>query len=192
MRKQFSLLILLVVYNGFAQSTESLKTATKNFYEANYLLDFETIVALSYPKMVEDFGRDVLLEHIEKHYENEEFRLRLQLETVPFQYGTIKKIESKSFCVITCRNPMRYFFETKLTSETVTIKAIWLQEVNKTKEITFEPKRNSFNIRKTTTMLAISDETSNNSWTFFNFDDEKQYQAFRTIFDESIQKELGL
>jgi len=116
MRKQFSLLILLVVYNGFAQSTESLKTATKNFYEANYLLDFETIVALSYPKMVEDFGRDVLLEHIEKHYENEEFRLRLQLETVPFQYGTIKKIESKSFCVITCRNPMRYFFETKLTS----------------------------------------------------------------------------
>jgi len=74
----------------------------------------------------------------------------------------------------------------------VTIKAIWLQEVNKTKEITFEPKRNSFNIRKTTTMLAISDETSNNSWTFFNFDDEKQYQAFRTIFDESIQKELGL
>ena len=192
MRKQFSLLILLVVYNGFAQSTESLKTATKNFYEANYLLDFETIVSLSYPKMVENFGRDVLLEHIEKHFENQEYRLRLQLETIPFQFGEVKKIGSTSFCVITCRNPMRYFFETKLTSETATIKAIWLQEINKTKEVTFEPNRNSFNVRKTTTFLAVSDETTNNRWTFFNFDDEKQYQAFRTIFDESIQKELGL
>ena len=192
MRKQFSLLILLVVYNGFAQSTESLKTATKNFYEANYLLDFETIVSLSYPKMVENFGRDVLLEHIEKHFENQEYRLRLQLETIPFQFGEVKKIGSTSFCVITCRNPMRYFFETKLTSETATIKAIWLQEINKTKEVTFEPNRNSFNVRKTTTFLAVSDETTNNRWTFFNFDDEKQYQAFRTIFDESVQKELGL
>lgn len=192
MLKQLPLLILFVVCNGFAQSTESLKTATKNFYEANYLMDFETIVSLSYPKMVENFGRDVLLEHIEKHYENEEYRLRLQLETIPFQFGVVKKIGSTSFCVITCRNPVRYFFETKLKSETATTKSIWLQEVNKTKEVTFEPNRNSFNVRKTTTMLAVSDDTTNNRWTFFNFDDEKQYQAFRIIFDESTQKELGL
>ncbi|WP_445452265.1 hypothetical protein [Flavobacterium sp. 25HG05S-40] len=190
--KQLLLLLLISGYSTYSQSVAALKTDTQKMYEANFLMDFETIVSLSYPKMVENYGREAWLEQIEKHYENDEFRLRLQLETVPFQYSEVKKIEGKSFCVITCRNPIRYFFETKLTSETATIKTIWLQEVNKTKEVTFEPKRNSFNVRKTTTMLAVCDETTNNKWTFFNFDDEKQYQAFRTLFEESTQKELGL
>ncbi|MFZ4679953.1 MAG: hypothetical protein ACOYLP_07275 [Flavobacterium sp.] len=36
---------------------------------------------------------------------------------MPFQYGVVKKIEGKSFCVVTFQNPMRYIFETKLTTE---------------------------------------------------------------------------
>ena len=118
--------------------------------------------------------------------------MREQSEILPFQYGTIKKIEGKSFCVITFRNPMRYFFETKLTTKAATEKATWLKQINKTKEVTFEPKRNSFNIRRTTTYIAIFDETTNKEWKFFNLDDANQLASFQTIFGGSIKKELGL
>ena len=58
-------------------------------------MDFETIVSLSHPLMVQTIGKDLLLEKLDKYYENEEYRLREQLETLPFQYGMVKKIEGK-------------------------------------------------------------------------------------------------
>jgi len=192
MKNKLSILILFFSIVTFSQSTESLKIATKKYYEANYLMDFETIVSLSHPVMVKTIGKDLLLEKLDKYYENEEYRLREQLETLTFQYGTVKKIEGKSFCVITFRNPMRYFFETKLTTETAADKANWLKQINKSKEVTFEPKRNSFNVKRITTYLAVMDETTINEWKFFNLDDANQLASFHTIFGESIKKELGL
>ena len=192
MKNKLSILLLFFSIVTFSQSTESLKIVTKKYYEANYLMDFETIVSLSHPVMVKTIGKDLLLEKLEKYYENEEYRLREQLETLPFQYGMVKKIEGKSFCVITFRNPMRYFFETKLTTEAAADKANWLKQINKSKEVTFEPKRNSFNVKRTTTYLAVMDETTINEWNFFNLDDANQLASFQTIFGESIKKELGL
>lgn len=190
--KHLSLLFFFITFNSFSQSVETLKTSAKKFYEANYLMDFETIVSLLQPEMVKIIGKDSMLEKLDKYYENDEYRLREQLETLPFQYGVIKKIESKSFCVITFRNPMRYFFETKLTTETAAEKANWLKQINKTKDVTFEPKRNSFNVRRTTTYLAVIDETTHNEWRFFNLDDANQLASFQSIFSESVKKQLGL
>ena len=192
MKNQLLFIFLFLTVSSFSQSAESLNVATKNYYESNYLMDFELIISHSYPKMVETIGKDILIEKIEKYYENDEYRLREQLEILPFQYGQIKKIEGKSFCVITFRNPMRYFFETKLTTETALEKATWLKQINKSKEVTFEPKRNSFNVRRMSTYVAVIDETTNNEWKFFNLDDANQLAAFQTIFGESIKKALGL
>jgi len=192
MKIQFSILFLFLSIVTFSQSTESLKMANKKYYEANYLMDFETIASLSHPEMVKTIGKDLLLEKLDKYYENEEYRLREQLESLPFQYGSVKKIEGKSFCVITFRNPLRYFFETKLTTETASEKASWLKQINNSKDVTFEPKRNSFNVRRTSTYLAVIDETTNNEWKFFNLDDANQLASFQSIFGESVKKALGL
>ncbi|WP_264521725.1 hypothetical protein [Flavobacterium sp. N1994] len=192
MKKLFSLLFLLFSLNALTQTISSLQLATKKFYEVNYLMDFETVASLSYPKIAEKSGPEKFLENLENHYENPEFRLRLQLETVPFQFSIIKTIQGKSFCVITCRNPMRYFFETKLTTETATEKATWLKEINKTKEVTFEPNRNSFNVKKISTFVAVIDETTNKEWKFFNFDMATQYDLFEVCFGKDTKKELGL
>ena len=192
MKKQITFIFLFLSIFALSQSTESLKVATTKFYEANYLMDFETIVSLSHPEMVNAIGKDIILENLEKYYENNEYRLREQLEILPFQYGAIKKIEGKSFCVITFRNPMRYFFETKLSAETAAEKATWLKQINKTKDVTFEPKRNSFNVKRISTYVAVMDETTNHEWKFFNFDDANQLASFQTIFGESVKKGLGL
>jgi hypothetical protein len=192
MKNNLSILLHFFSIVTFLQSTDSLKIATKKYYEANYLMDFETIVRLFHPVMVQTFGKDLLLEKLDKYYKNEEYRLREQLETLPFQYGTVKKIEGKSFCMVTFQNPMRYFFEIKLTTEAAADKANWLKQINKSKEVTFEPKRNSFNVKRTTTYLAVMDETTINEWKFFNLDDANQLAYFQTIFGGSIKKELGL
>ena len=192
MKKQITFIFLFLSIFALSQSTESLKVATTKFYEANYLMDFETMVSLSHPEMVNAIGKDIILENLEKYYENNEYRLREQLEILPFQYGAIKKIEGKSFCVITFRNPMRYFFETKLSAETAAEKATWLKQTNKTKDVTFEPKRNSFNVKRISTYVAVMDETTNNEWTFYNLDDANQLASFQTFFGESVKKELGL
>ncbi len=192
MKNQITLFFLFLSISAFSQSSERLKVAAKKFYESNYLMDFETIVSLCHPAMVNTIGKDVLLEKLDKYYENEEYRLREQLEMLPFQYNSIKKIGETSFCVITFRNPMRYFFETKLSAETAAEKAAWLKQINKTKEVTFEPKRNSFNVKRMSTFVAVTDETTNNEWKFFNLDDANHLASFQTIFGESVKKELGL
>ncbi len=190
--KLCAILFFVSISFGFSQSIENLMLATRQLYQANYTMDFETIALLSYPKIEEIIGKESLLEKLDLRHQNEEFRLRLQLEMVPFQFGPIRKIEEKSFCVVTFRNPMRYFFENKLSPEKVVEKTTWLQEINNTKVVIFEPKRNSFNVKKMSTYLAVFDETTNNQWKFFNLDDPNQKQIFDTIFNESIKKELGL
>jgi hypothetical protein len=190
--KLLSLLFLFAGLKGFSQSTETLKTAMKKIYQVNYLMDFDGAVSLSYPKMVENIGKDVMLEKLDKFYENEEYRLRYQVETVPFQFSSVKKVGDKSFCIITCRNPLRYFFENKISSEEAAAKTIWLKEINHTKEVTFEPDRNSFNVKRISTFVAVSDETTNWEWKFFNLDDSTQKDIFNTLFDENIKTALGL
>lgn len=191
MKKVF-LLLMFVSFSVFPQSAESLKVAAKKIFQANYLLDFDGIASLSYPKIIATIGADNIYDKLEQHYEIDEYRLRYQLETVPFQYGEIKKIEGRSFCVITCRNPMRYTFGEKLSKEAAAKKTQDLMDINKTKEVTFEPARNSFNVKRTTTFVAVSDETTANQWKFFNFDNAFQQEIFDSTFGESIKKELGL
>ena len=191
--KILSISLLLTAFYSFSQTLETLKSNTQKFYEANYLMDFETIVSFTYPKIVETkTANAVIIDELDLAYQNAEYRLRLQLETVPFQFGPIKKINGKSFCAITFRNPVRYFFETKLTSETAAEKKRFLQEINKTKEVTFEPNRNSFNVKKTTTFVAVIDETTANEWKFFNFDMPTQLDLFEVFFGKDTKKELGL
>lgn len=190
--KYLALLFFFFTFNSFSQSIETLKTSAQKLYEANFLMDFEAIVQLSYPPMVSNIGKQIMLEKTELHYENEEYRLRYQLQSVPLQYAPIKKINEKSFCVITIRIPKRYFFEAKLSAEQAAEKKTWLQEVNHTKDVTFEPNRNSFNVKKISTYVAVWDETTNGEWKFFNFDNTEQLTAFNVLFGETVKSALGL
>ena len=193
MKTKFIFLFILFSSFSFSQSLEKLKLETKKIYDADYTMDFDGITDLTYPKIVESIGnRDTFLEKLDLDYQNEEYRMRLELITPIFQYSEIKKIEGKTFCVITYRNPIRYFFENKLDNATALKKVDWLKENNNTKEVVFEPKRNSINVKRVSKLIAIADETTGNEWKFFNFDDSSQREIFKTSFNENVKKELGL
>ena len=192
MKQKLILLLLLCSFTSFSQTIEKLRVATKKIYDANYTMDFDTIVNLTYPKIVETLGgKNTMLNKLDSNYQNDEFRMRLELVTPVFQYSEIKKIEGKTFCVITYRNPIRYFFENKLDNDTAVKKVNWLKENNSTKEVFFEPKRNSINVKRISKLVAIADETTSKEWKFFNFDDSSQREIFKTLFSENTKKELG-
>jgi len=193
MKTKFIFLFILFSSFSFSQSLEKLKLETKKIYDANYTMDFDGITDLTYPKIVESIGnRDTFLEKLDLDYQNEEYRMRLELVTPIFQYSELKRIEGKTFCVITYRNPIRYFFEKKLNSDSASKKVNWLKENNNANEVVFEPKRNSINVKRVSKLIAIADETTGNEWKFFNFDDSSQRETFKTLFNENVKKELGL
>lgn len=191
MKTKTLFLFILFSLSSFSQSIEKLKAETKKIYDANYTMDFDVIAQLSYPKIIETIGKDAFLDQLDADYQNEEYRMRLELVTPVYNYSEIKKIEGKTFCVITYRNPIRYFFENKLTADTAAKKVTWLKERNTAQEVIFEPKRNSINVKRTSKFIAIADETTGNEWRFFNFDDMNQRRIFTEIFSESTKKELG-
>lgn len=185
-------ILLLVSSITFSQTLEKLKAETQKIYSANYNMDFDAVVSLSYPKMISDYGKEKFLEKLDSDYQNDEYRMREQLESLPFQFGAIQKIGDKSFCVVTYRNPKRFFFENKLNAETAIQKAEMLKEYNQTQDVTFERKRNSYNVRRMSKFIAVADETTGKEWRFFNGDDSVQRQAFETIFGSELKKQFGL
>ena len=158
--KILSLLFFLFSIISFSQTLEELKMDTKKIYDANYYMVFEDIANLTYPKIVESIGENAYLDKLSLDYENKEYRMRLQLIDPVFQYSAIKKIEGKTFCVITYKNPVRYFYEDPLNANSIAQKTAFLKEINKNALITFEPKRNSFNVRRNSKFIAVCDETA--------------------------------
>ncbi len=193
MKKIHLLFFILLNQLGWAQSSAELKTAVQKIYDAYYNMDFEAVAALSYPKIIEQLGGNVLFTNkLDQDYQNDDFRKRLQLVKPIFVLGAIQKISGKSICVIGYKNPERYFFEKKLTAASADAEAEKLKKANLTNDVTFEPKRNSFNVRKNSKLIAIFDETTQNQWKFFNWDDPAQRAVFSQTFRAEEQKILGL
>ena len=156
-------------------------------------MDFEVVAALSYPKIIEQSGGNILFtDKLDHDYQNDDFRKRLQLVKPIFVFGTIQKISGKSLCVISYKNPERYFYEKKLTATSAAAEAEKLKKTNLTNDVTFEPKRNSFNVRKNSKLLPVFDETTQNQWKFFNWDDPVQREALSQTFSAEDRKKLGL
>lgn len=181
------LLLFLFSVHCYSQSLEGLKTETKKIYDANYTMDFDMIYDLSYPKIKEGTDKETMIAKLDSDFQNDEFRMRLELENPVFLYSDIKKMEGKSFCIISYKNPVRYFFEKKLDAETAAKKIAAFKEYNNTKEVFLEPKRNSINVKRSSKLIAIADVTTNNEWKFFNLDNEIQRALFQSLFGESLK-----
>lgn len=191
MKTRLSLFLLLIGINCFSQS-QALKTATVALYNANYTMDFDAIAELTYPKIYEAQGKPAFVSKLDNDYLNNDFRMRIQMESSVSTYSDLKKIDGKTFCVVTYKNPARVFFEKKVDATEAIAKAAYLKERYRANEVLFEPKRNSFNVKRISKLVAILDENTNQQWRFINLDDPDQRAAFDTLFNADVKKELGL
>ena len=189
------LLVLLLVFSAISvqsQTVESLKTETLKFYEGHYYMDFKTVADLTHPIVLENTDTGTFIQKLDNEYQNTEFRKRLQLVQPIFSYTAIKTIDGQAFCVITYKNPTRYFFEQKLDAAKGHQKVSELKQSTKATEVIFEPVRNSINVKRSSKLVAVWDESAQNQWKFFNFDDPMQEERFQKRFNEYIKKAIGL
>ena len=191
MRSRLSLLLLLFSLVTFSQTLEKLKSDAKKICDANYNMDFDVVTNLTYPKIYEASGKAAFAEKLDSEYENSEYRMRIEIAEPLLMYSEMKTVAGKKFYIITYKNPVRYFFEAKLDAAAASEKAASLKISTLSNDVTFEPKRNSFNVRRNSKLIAVSDENTNGEWRFINFDDSTQRQFFETAFASDVKKALG-
>ncbi|GGD25530.1 hypothetical protein [Flavobacterium orientale] len=182
---------LLITTFSIAQSVDDLKRDSKSMYDASYNMDFEKVLDFTYPKIFEVVSKEVLLKSMDEAFQNDVLRIRLVFPDPKFSFSEIKKIENKTFCVITYNSAMRIIFEEPLSTEQITQMTNTFTENMKNKKVTFEKSRNGFYLEGEEIMIAVTDELTNNVWKFINYD-RSQSRIFEMIFNESIKKELGL
>ena len=186
MEKKYSLLLLLFSFVTFSQTLESLKKDTKKMYEATYVMDFETVLNYTHPKVLEMVTREQMIKVLNNSFENENFKVRLVNENPTFTFSEITKIEGKTLCLITYTNAMRMTFEKKITPENAEALLKSFKESDEYKTLIFEQERNSFFLEGKTTMIAVAEDSTKNEWKFVNY--SKSNTLSKTIFgDETLQ-----
>ena len=180
---------MLISFYNHAQNIDALKINANKVYDCTAKQDFNCILDLSYPKLFSIAPRETMLEVLKNSFGgNPDFKIKMITVDPNFQYGEIKKIENKTFCVIKHNNAMTMTFTEKI--ETPDMYISLFKESMKTDDITFDEKTNSINIKLISTMIAVADDTTKNEWRFLN--DDKSGKIFSLIFNDNIKKELGL
>lgn len=191
LKKVLRAVVFLVGPMCFAQDPVVLKSVSE-LYDSNYNMDFELIAELSYPKVVEQLGgKDEFLEKLDSDYQNDTFRKRLQLTAPVFQVHPVKTLNGHQFCVVSYRNPTRYFYEKKMDAAEMNKEVEQWKRIASTKEVFGEPNRNSINVKRISKFVGVSDAATNGQWKFFNLDDLQQLAIFDALF-AAEKTQLGL
>ena len=194
--KTFTMKIRLLTFTFFlfqtiavlAQDVSTLKSEALRSYKAGVSLNFDAIFDTTYPKVFDIVSRDQMKEMFAQMMDNEQFSIKLIEVDPKFSFGELKKIEDKSFSILTYNNVMEMTFKTPMEDGEAMVDVF---KANMGAEkVTYNKMTNTFRIELRATLIAVADALTNNKWKFLNKDNENK--MFLMIFDEKIQKQLGL
>lgn len=191
MRLKITYIALLFVSVLQAQTLTELQLETKKVYEANYTMDFNTILDYTYPKVFDIVDKKTMYETLDKTFQNEEFGVRFVYPDPKFNFSDLKKIDNQTFCLVSYNGAIRMKFEEKLDDQTSKRMLDAFQISMRDKKVSFEKDRNSFLIEGNSIMIAISDALTQKKWKFLNYD-PTQMDFLNKIVPENIRKQLGL
>ena len=171
-----------------AQDMASLKTEALKSYKAGVNMNFDAIFETTYPKVFDIIPQDQMKTMFGQMMENEQFSIKLVEVEPGFSFGEIKKIEGKSFCMVTYNNVMTMKFKQPMEdAESMTDIFKSSMEADK---VTYDKLTNSFRIEMRSILIAVADNVTNNKWKFLNKD--KENKMFSMLFNEKIVKALDL
>jgi len=172
----------------FAQDMASLKTEALKSYKASVNMNFDAIFETTYPKVFDIVSQDQMKAMFGQMMENEQFSIKLVEVEPNFSFGEIKKIEGKSFCMISYNNVMTMKFKEPMDDAESMIDIF--KSSMEADKVTYDKLTNSFRIEMRSTLIAVADDLTKNQWKFLNKD--KENKMFSMLFDAKIVKALGL
>jgi hypothetical protein len=176
---------------GFSQTQETLEGDTQKMYDASFRAVYEEIVNCSYPKLFEFIKKEDMIKSLKSLNENPDFQLRLVHQKPEFNYGEVKNIEGKFVCLISYKNAFRMTYVKTISDElSKSVLSQFLQNPDYTSAL-FEKDRNSFLLETVSYLIAVYDETTENSWKFINYS-KTESSYFIKVLGSTIVRELGL
>mgnify|MGYP003607711435 CR=1 FL=1 len=171
-----------------AQDMNALKSEALRSYNASIAMNFDDIFDTTYPKVFDIIPQDQMKIMFGQMMDNEQFSIKLIKVDPKFSFGELKKIDDKTFCVIDYNNVMEMTFKTQMEDGEAMVDAF--KKNMSAEKVTFNKLTNTFKIELKATLIAVADSLTNNKWKFLNKD--KENKLFLMIFNEKIQKQLGL
>lgn len=171
-----------------AQDMTSLKEEALKSYKASVNMNFESIFETTYPKVFDIVSQDQMKAMFGQMMESEQFSIKLVEVEPNFSFGEIKKIEGKSFCMVTYNNVMTMKFKQPMDDAESMIDIF--KSSMEADKVTYDKLTNTFRIEMRSTLIAVADDLTKNQWKFLNKD--KENKMFSMIFNEKIVKALGL
>ena len=170
-----------------AQDANTLKSEALRSYKAGVSLNFDAIFDTTYPKVFDIVSRDQMKEMFAQMMDNEQFSIKLIEVDPKFSFGELKKIDDKTFSILTYNNVMEMTFKTPMEDGDAMVDVF--KSNMGAEKVTYNKMTNTFRIELRATLIAVADALTNNNWKFLNKDNENK--MFLMIFDEKIQKQLG-
>lgn len=171
-----------------AQDLNSLKSEALRSYNASIKMNFDDIFDTTYPKVFDIVAKDQMKQMFGQMRDNEQFSIKLVEVDPKFSFGEVKKIEDKTFCIITYNNVMEMTFKTQMEDGEAMVDVF--KSNMEAEKVTYNKLTNTFKIELRATLIAVADGLTNNKWKFLNKD--KDNKMFLMIFNDKIQKQLGL
>lgn len=174
---------------SYSQDLPSLKTEAIKMYENAVNLEFDKIFDQTYPKVFEIASREQMKDIMMDAFTNDDMSIQIIKIDPSFTFGEIKKINNQNFCLYEHENKMSMKFNEDM-GDSAQMMINMIKESMKASEVTYDSKSYTFTILKRSKVLAVWDDTTNNTWKFLNIDNEDSF--IKTIFKEDILKQLGI
>jgi hypothetical protein len=189
MKKILTLLLFVIASTAFSQTMESLKASTEKMYKSSTDMKFDDVMDLTYPKVFEIVDRETLSKTMKSTFDNEMMTLTLLDVKPTFTYSGIKEVDGKKFSVVRYRNGMKMALKGDVNDEMVKAMTDGLKTSPQFDKVTYDKALKSIFVEGNAVMIAVADASTNNEWTFVNYDNE---QLFGLVFDKKVKEALGL
>lgn len=189
--KKIAFLLLLISQLTVAQDLNSLKVEAQKLFDATKTMDYDKIIDGTYPKVFEMVPKQQMKQILISTFNgNDEMKISLLDIEPDFKFGEIKKIDNQTFCLIDHNFAMELTIKEKIEDDDEAQMMIDIfKEAMETEKVTFNKEKNSFTITKVSTMIAIFDDATKNTWKFLNKD--KENALAKNLFSKKVLKALN-
>lgn len=182
-------LLLLVTINTFSQDFNALKTDVQKMFDLTMDKNYEATFDYTYPKVFEIMPKKELLKVMNSMLDNKEMKITIEKVNPDFIFSKEYTEKKGRYYVVQHNNKMTMQFKEKL-GESIDMVLEMMKESMKNYEINIDKKTEIFTLTGKAKIIAISDEFTNGTWKFINYNGDSP--LINKLLSKAILTRLGL
>lgn len=168
MKKLLVALALLIGYTLNAQDMKALQTDATRMYKNTTAGKYEALLADTYPKIFEIVPKEKMLQVLKNTLQGDGFVMDILDAEPNFKFGEVKTVDAGYYTLVDHDLLIKMTFIEPLSGLEAKNMLKNLKTSMKTEDITYNPKFNSFTIKKRADVIAIANKVTGGKWKFLN------------------------